>query len=204
MATLVHLGLLEELFANISVVGECCDIASVLHLISKLTKYEDLRYAMRIRELRITDIVLDCMEQQPCDAEVSKFGCAALRNLLMDAEERAIFLRRNGLERVLIAMKWCQSTSAVQEHACHLIFVIAKSSRKRRKMVATQCLDAVCTAAKMHPTHSGVQHRANAALRCLTKDEDPGSQGLLLLALCSATIAALSALAAAVWYGILL
>ena len=81
----------------------------------------------------------------------------------------------------------------------------SSSSKKSREMVAKKYLCAVHHAAKIHRSHHGVQHRANAALRCFSKNDAAESHSLLLLLLlCSATIAVLSSLAAAFWYGILL
>ena len=199
MSMLVHFGILEELLQNFSEHNQDEGRAAMLRLLSMLTKHADLRFSIRKKKLNILSVVWKCLENENC-SDVAKFGYKTLRNLLLDAAERKKFYSENGMERILLLMKLHRNSAAVQEQACDVIYVLAKSTA-RRKLIAQQCLEIVYDAARIHHAHSGVQHRANQALRCMTTNEE-AIRATIFWGLCTATTTVLCILVFAILYAI--
>jgi hypothetical protein len=194
MAMLVHFGILDELLDHFRKSNQEEDKVAILQLLSTLSKHQELRFSMRKRDLFVIDLVLDCLGTM-CTGDIAELGLKALRYLLMDARDRKQFYIRNGLERILCVMRTHEISASVQEYGCHVIYVLAKCV-PNRKIIANQCLDLVYHAAQSYPSHSGLQHRANMALRFLTKNEEE-MQKLVFCCLCTATITVLIFLAVA-------
>ena len=129
-------------------------------------KQEEIRG--RIGSAGGIEAILRAMTQHPSAAGVQEWGCVALSNLAVNADNKVKIGSAGGIEAIVRAMTQHPSAAGVQEHGCVALWnLAANNAHNKSKINAAGGAQAIRAAMAAHTSSSNVQSWGKGALGCL-------------------------------------